>query len=561
MQSVPPERTSSASQPPRTLARRAVIGAVWTISTSVGSRALGLIGTLLITRFLSPQIYGEYSIAAVVVMTVTVMSNCGLSQYIVSKPNEGRAAAFHASFYFMLLGVLSLAPVALLREQIGDWFNTPGIVAYLPGLVLATLIERVSTIQDRILVRDMRFQSVGLQRSLGEITYAGVSVLLAWRGWGGAAFIWASLARSGLRVIVLSLTTPWREWAQPCRITWQRTRDLFAFGLPMSVASLASFGSRRWDNLLIGRQFGEATAGIYNLAYNLADIPATQIGETIGDVLVPSFAKMDSDSRRKRALLLSLRILMLIVAPLAMGLGVIAPTLVSTFFDARWTEVANMLIVLSVLSVFRPIGWTGSSYLQVKNRPREIMILEVGRTILLLTLIVLFQNLYRIVNALGFPAVSASLHLESAAPLWACAAVGIAFAMDSLAFMWVIRRVDAIPLRTQILPLLPPIVACVPMVLAVLGLRHLIEGVAIAKGLKLTLETLVGALVFVPSALVLAPSSSQDFIKLLKHALLRRRHRASDLPEPPHEEVLPPSSVGPAGFVRGPGSTSEPPPR
>jgi lipopolysaccharide exporter len=561
LQSVPAEKSSSISEPPRTLAKRAVIGAVWTISTSVGSRALGLIGTLLITRFLDPQVYGEYSLAAVVVMTATVLSNCGLSQYLVSKPKEGRAAAFHATFYFMLLGVISLGAVVILREQIGGWINTPGVVVYIPGLALAMLFERISTIQDRILVRDMRFQSVGLQRSMGDITYALVSVVLAWRGWGGAALIWATMARTSLRVFVLSLTTPWREWAEPCRITWQRTRDLFAFGLPMSVASLASFGSRRWDNLLIGRRFGEGTAGIYNLAYNLADIPASQIGETIGDVLVPSFAKMDSDSKRRRALLLSLRMLMLIVAPLAIGLGAIAPTLVKTCFDARWAGVADMLIVLSVLSVFRPIGWTGSSYLQVKDRPRHIMALEIFRTILLLTLIVVFQNLYRGVNFIGLPQVSDVLRLESHASLWACAAVGIAFAMDSIAYMWVIKGVDGIPLREQILPLLPPIVACLPMALSVIGVRHLIEGVALPNGVKLAIETLVGAIVFIPSAFVFAPASARDLIKLLKHALLRRRHRVSDLPEPPPPPDLIPPSAEPTGLAHTPGSASEPPPR
>src|SRR6185503_4084941 len=107
-----------------------------------------------------------------------------------------------------------------------------------------------------------------------------------WAGLGGAALIWAAIARSVVRVASLSVTTPRRAWLEPCRITWKRTRELFAFGLPMSVATLMSFGSRRWDNILIGRHFGPSVAGLYNQAYNLADIPATQIGETIGDVLV-----------------------------------------------------------------------------------------------------------------------------------------------------------------------------------------------------------------------------------------------------------------------------------
>ncbi len=309
--------------------------------------------------------------------------------------------------------------------------------------------------------------------------------------------------RSAVRLASLSLITPWREWLSPSRITLARTRELFAFGLPMSAAALAGFGSRRWDNLLFSSLFGEATAGLYNLAYNLADIPATQIGETIGDVLVPSFAQMDSDSRRRAALLRSMRLLILIVAPLALGLRVIAPTLTRALFDPRWAEVAPMLTLLSALSVVRPISWIGASYLQVKNQPRTIMLLEITKTAGLLAAIALLGRL---------------------GPRWACAAVGIAFALGSFGYFWVIRRIDGLTLREQILPLFPPVLACAPMVLAVLAARRaLIALGGVPSGVGLGVELLVGALVFIPSAFALAPAASRDLITLLQTALPRRR--------------------------------------
>ena len=46
-----------------------------------------------------------------------------------------------------------------------------------------------------------------------------------------------------------------------------------------------------------------------------------------------------------------------------------------------------------------------------------------------------------------------------------------------------------------------------------------------------TAETLTGAIVFVPSALILARSSSKEFINLLKSALIRRRQRKESGPE------------------------------
>src|SRR6185503_11117155 len=111
--------------------------------------------------------------------------------------------------------------------------------------------------------------------------------------------------------------------------------------------------------------------GMYNLAYNLADVPAIQVGEQIGDVLLPSFARMDV-ARRPAALVRSMMLLSLVVFPLAVGLGAVAPTLVATIFDARWRPLAPMLVLLSALSVARPLGWAVASYLQAQQLPRRI---------------------------------------------------------------------------------------------------------------------------------------------------------------------------------------------
>jgi lipopolysaccharide exporter len=490
---------------------------VWTVVTSVGARAVGLAGTLLLTRFLDPGEYGEVSLASVVILTATTFSNCGLSQYIVSKPDAGRAAAFHATFYFTVLGLCALAVALALGGPIGALIQAPGIGRWLPGLALAAVLERVGTVQDRILVRDMRFRAVGLLRSLGEVVYSVGSVGLAATGvgrwWGGGeAVVIASIARSAVRLVALATVTPRREWLSPCAITWKKTRELFAFGLPMSVATLAGFGSRRWDNLVFSSHFGQGAAGVYNLAYNLADIPATQIGETIGDVLVPSFAQMESGPRRRRALLLALRQMMLLVAPLAFGLGAVAPALTRTFFDQRWQGIQVELALLSVLSAVRPIGWIGSSYLQVEDRPRPIMILESVKTVG----VVVMMHLAAVLA----PRLSGGGRL-GAGEDWACVAVGLAFGLNALGYMAVLRKKDGIPVREQLAQVAPPMVACAPMVAAVTAVEHALEGAA-PPGVRLLVEIAVGALVFVPSALVLAPGTARELVSLLRTALRKR---------------------------------------
>lgn len=511
---------------------KAVRGAFWTVSAGLSSRVVGLVGTVLITRFLDPEVYGDATLAAVVVQTAAVASSCGMSQYIVSKPKEGRQAVFHATFFYITLGFLALCVPVLFRSSIGNALHTPGVARFIPFLALATFLDRFTTIQDVIQVRSMNFRVVALQRSAGEIVYAFVCVGLAWKWqdtrWVGYALVGGALARSVTRLTAITLATSRKEWLEPCRITWARTKAIFSFGLPMSMAALANVGARRWDNLLIARHFGGSTQGIYNLAYSLADLPATQLGETIGDVLVPSFAQIESDEERKKAFLLSTRIMVLIVAPMAVGLAMISRALVFTLFTDRWTKnCASFLLILAGLSVVRPLGWVGSSYLQVKNRPRIIMVLEWSKTVSLLGIMIV---------------------LERVSVYWACAAVGIAFALNSFAYAGVIRWLDRISLREQLLQLVPPLLACAPMALLIhfielpvsrtagkfvadffLSVSSLatIPSTKVIAGTTMIVEVLLGAVVFIASALLIAPGASRDLVRIVRDARRRRQAKAA----------------------------------
>src|SRR5258708_32888623 len=58
-------------------------------------------------------------------------------------------------------------------------------------------------------------------------------------------------------------------------------------------------------------------------------------------------------------------------------------------------------------------------------------------------------------------------------PLWACTAVGIAFGAHAFASLWVVRRVDGIPLRRMLANLGPGVTACAPMAMSALCPRWL----------------------------------------------------------------------------------------
>ena len=76
----------------------------WNIFTGLGSRAIGLLGTLLLTRFIAPDEYGQISTAAITVMTASFLANLQCGQYIIMKGYKESGVAFHAAVCHVCLG-------------------------------------------------------------------------------------------------------------------------------------------------------------------------------------------------------------------------------------------------------------------------------------------------------------------------------------------------------------------------------------------------------------------------------------------------------------------------
>jgi PST family polysaccharide transporter len=448
------------------------------------------------------------------VLTAHQFSAFGATQYIVAFPQSGRDVAFHVWTFLVVTGMLAFGVLFALRAPLGDLLHAKDVSTYMPGLALAVFVERMGAVPERLLVRQLKFRTIGIGRTVGEIAYTLSSVGLAMAGVGGMAMVWGNVVRSVLTFLVFVTAVQWRDWLTPTRLSFATFRPVLRYGIPLWVGAFATFASRRWDNLVFSSLFGTEVVGCYNQAYNLADLPATQVGEQIGDVLFPSFAQMSPEDRR-RALVRSTGLLCLVVFPLAVGLGAIAPSLVAALLAPKWQSVAPMLVVLSALSVVRPVGWTVQAYLQASHRPRTAMWLGLAKIALLLASLLALGHLTR-------------------DPIVTCGAVGLAFGMHSFASMAVVSRADGVRMPEFLWRCAPPLVATVPMAAAVVGVRYLLARMGVeSAGAALVVELVAGGVVYVASAFVVARETAMDFLRLVRDALQRRRGDISGLPDAP----------------------------
>ncbi|HSB20529.1 MAG TPA: oligosaccharide flippase family protein [Anaeromyxobacteraceae bacterium] len=503
------------------LAHRTIRGIAWTLPTSLGSRAVGLVGTLILVRYLAPAEYGEVAAAGIATMAAGSLTTFGVGIFLVSTPDVSRAEVFHATCWFLATGVAALAVLWGLSGPIGAWSGAPGLERFVPLFVLSTLLDRVVYLPERMLVRQLRFRRISLAGAFADLAYTGVSLAGAALGAGAVAIAWGNLARSSLRFAALVPAVEWREWLEPHRLRLATMARIVGYGVNVSMASIPTFAMRRLDNLLVSRYFGPGVMGAYNYAYNLADTPAVAIGEQIGDVVGASFPHMGREERAA-ALVRACAGISLVMFPLAFGLAAVAPTVVQTFFDQRWPGIGTMLLVLSVLSAARPVALLLTSYLYACQRPRVVLWLE-------------WLSFVALIGAIST--------VGRIGTTWTCGSVGAVFVLRTLLGMWMVRRLDGIPMSSFLLPLARPLVVCVAMAAAIVLLRPPLLGLPPAA--RLLIEVALGGAVYLGGVLVIFPSSSREIIDGVRSALVR-----SAVPSPAGPGGLP-AGAGPAPLDQG----------
>jgi len=478
------------------LAQQAVRGAAWTVSAGLISRFLGLIGTLALTRFLAPAVMGEVVTATVVAFMASWATQLGINQYILVRGGQNHSAEnFHATLLSLGLAVSALALVAVLSSEIGQWLNSPDLGKFLPGMALAVFIRRVGGIPEKLLLRQLRFRAVAGATALGEISYTVTAiVLVATTDLGGQSIVLGNIVQAGvIASINVSLSRP-GTWLRPVRIEWSRFREILKFGYPLGIEAFLYEFARYGDKLFYTRFFGLGKTGEYNLAYNLADLPSTYVGEQVSNVLLPMMMQVDAE-KRKSVLVRALGLLALVTFPMAIGLAVIAQTLVDVLLPDRWLGVAPFLAILAAVSLFRPVNGFISQYLISLERNQRLMGLE------FLRVGVLFGGLF----ALAF-----------FGPIVAAAAVGLAAFAHTLGLLHSIHS-DRTFLWNLVRRFHAPALSCAIMAAIVMFIRTAVGPVdGYREGLLLAAEIGAGAVSYVLAMLVFGRGLMSEALALVR---------------------------------------------
>jgi len=330
-----------------------VKGAGLNAAARFGTQVLSIACTTVVARLVPPRAYGLMGMAAVVIGFVGLFRDIGTSSAIVQRRDIDDDLLTSVFWLNMSMGLAVGGACWLAAPWVALFYREPALSVILRALSFLFLISSLSGVHIALLVRDLRFGRLAAIELIGGTAGLAVAVTCALLGADVWSLVMNLLAITAVSTAVALWAKPW--WPK-LHFSWAEIRAVSGFGLNLSAYNIVNYFARNADNLLIGKYLGAAPLGYYALAYNIMLFPVQAVSQTLGRVLFPAFAAMQSDyARFRQAYLRSSAAIAFFTFPLMAGAAVLAPELITLFLGPRWGPVAPVLRVLAPIGMLQSL--------------------------------------------------------------------------------------------------------------------------------------------------------------------------------------------------------------
>jgi O-antigen/teichoic acid export membrane protein len=357
------------------LGARARSGMAWSLLNSGAARVLNVVAGLIIARIVTPDQFGTYTVALLVMTIVLSMNEAGLSVAVIRwkegveriAPTAVTASFASSAFWFALMFAGAPAIAALL--------GAPEATAPIRLLSLGVLLDGVSTIPNALLMRAFKQRSRAIAQLLGFLIGTPIGILFA--GKYGASGLAAGL------VIANGVATAMILWLTPLRPRpgWNRETavELFRIGLPPAMTSLLLLAVVNVDSIVVSRVLGVGALGFYALAFNVANWPWNLLSISIRQVSLPAFSRLADDTAGlEKAFAHSLTLAAGLAVLGGVLIAALAAPLVGILYGDRWLPAVTALQWLALLGALRVMLELSYDLLVAVGRAGALVRVQIG---------------------------------------------------------------------------------------------------------------------------------------------------------------------------------------
>jgi len=426
---------------------------IWVGLSTAVLAAVNLLRSVVLARLLTPEVFGLMALAGVAIRTIETFTRPGIAQALIARRGQFEAVSDTAFTMLVGRGVILAIALAVAAPWVADFFEADDLKLMLQVLSLVFVIGSFVSIDTISRQREIEFRRLTYLSQ--ATTLAGTVVTIAAAYW--LRSVWALVIGQIATVSINVGLSYWLVGGRPrFGFDLRVARDLLAYGKFITGSSIVLFIANEVDSAAVGKMLGPEQLGYYAMAMTTATMVTANLSKAASSIMMPAYSQLQTDLPALRnAYLRTLSLVMLVVLPTTLGLITVAEPLVRVVFGERWMPTVVPLQILAVFGFVRAlVSFNGYLFegMGLPGVPFKLGLLRVA---------VILPLLLPMIHKFGLAGAAVTV------------AVGIA--CQWLFGLYYLRKHIGIVPSHLVKVIWRPLWTSAGMVLAVVGLMHVVE--------------------------------------------------------------------------------------
>jgi len=346
---------STIQSPPPSLRDRLLRGGAWLASGSFLEQAARFGRNMLLARLLVPEVFGTMAIVLSAGAAIDSFTEIGVREAIIQNPRGRDPEFMNSAWWVSLARALALYWLLFLfAPWIAGFYGNPQLKPLLRVALVSLLLTGATSPGAYIAMKDMRFKRWAAINHGGAIAGVLLTVGLAtfWRSVWALAIGFA--AENLFRFVLSYVICP---FVPRFRLARAYVREVLNFSRRAVGLPFLNFVFIRADIFVIGKLFAPALLGLYSMAINVAQVPASFLMNLLGQLLMPTFAQLQEDHGKLNQLLLRVTTLIACLgSPIVVFAALSAAPILRVVYGQRYAAMAApfvmgiFLVLINVLN-------------------------------------------------------------------------------------------------------------------------------------------------------------------------------------------------------------------
>lgn len=324
--------------------------------------------TIMVVRLLAPSDYGLFAMTQVVITALGFLNGGSFATSLVQTAHVDERRIGQVFGLLLIFAVMLAALQFTFAPHAAAWFGEPLLTEMLRVQAVIFLTVPFTALPSELLARRLDYRRQGTVNMASAVIGATIALVLAWRGWGVWALVYAPIAMFATRAVGMTIAARLR--VRPIfdpRGAW----DLVTFGGILTLCQLFWIIQSQSDIVIAGRMFDTHDLGLYSEALFLTLIVTGRFIPPINEVALAAYAELHRAGKPLAPYFLrTVRMVMMVAAPIYAGLALTSEAAILTLFGPKWAEMAPIVGGLALVMPFFALHLICSPVTNAMGRPR-----------------------------------------------------------------------------------------------------------------------------------------------------------------------------------------------